>query len=617
MASPPPPAFDEVVLHLTRQSYFEDKYVFQLTVRKAPHPLAGGAFRVESADVLIQFRHQFADYLRLAQLFYTSEATEFASTIQSQQLLAALGEKLYELLPTPFCEDFPLLIQRVFERGRSLRLVIEVEAGDQADQLLSLPWEILFFDSMRRFPARSQRLLIVRRLREAGRRSPLKITAPFNVLHAIAHHRESPRKYQIDEDLQQVERTIIPQAVTPGRYDLIDAPGSIEGLRAALGNGDYQVFHFLGHGELFETVSAHTTLTLRQAHLRFVSATGESQWVTGGRLEQLLHRAPSAQLVVLNACHGGALFAGNLTLELVYQGVPYVVAMQGDVLQEAAGYFIRAFYQELQQGHAIEYAVAAGRHAIADHMPSSLDWCLPVFYTSVGLAEPSARRRVAERIWQWFSTVGMHLIIRGTLILGGILLFVALLLWLSGVPAALPNAGRLALEGGWFLLFAPPIIAFIHYRASDLIIPDGWQSDQRVALFMQLLGAAAIGLGIVMLVGWCLLLMLAAMGFWYMLTSLAQWLILAPLLALALLVGDAQAFGFGRAFMTNAQVQLPTQRWADGVIVFTGYLFLLLPVMFEEWIFPWLNVTPNGVVLGTGILLVVLGLILQRDQSHM
>src|SRR6185503_8903081 len=102
------------------------------------------------------------------------------------QELASLGTQLYQLLPEALREGLPRLFQHVFDKGRGVRLVFEARAGDQADQLLSLPWEICYFKELRLHLGLMPRVIIVRRLLETVRQASPLVAPPFRVAHVIA-----------------------------------------------------------------------------------------------------------------------------------------------------------------------------------------------------------------------------------------------------------------------------------------------------------------------------------------------------------------------------------------------------------------------------------------------
>lgn len=595
MTNQPPKqeAYQDLVIRLRRQTHWDDSeqlpkdlrpatwgdaYVFQAEVRQTPFPLQGGAFRIDIAEPLAAFQQIFRDQIKLSHHFYNySDPPQLATreVAAAANDLAELGNALYKLLPVSFHEELPSLIQRTLVQGYGLRLILEARAGDQADRLLSLPWELLFFENTRAYPARTTRLLVVRRLLDAIRQNPVTMTAPYNTVHVIAHSAALP----IDPVLQQTERETLPQATGSGYYQAVAEPGSIEKLLAALQNRRTQIVHFLGHGD-FQIPAAAMPATRTRAYLCFVDHMGQTQHVTGEQFQHYLSDTPGVQLIVLNSCHGGAPAANNIALDLVYSGFPYVVAMQGEITQDAARHFIQAFYRELQQGRSIEYAVAAGRFAIYAHLPGAIDWCLPAFYTNVGLAEKGLLPKTIGQIEQWFRRPSFaHPIAAISFFLGGAHLATGIQLWLQGTTILLPNAATLALLLGWIGV-APPIIAWLVFRYGALPIPDDWPPSTRRALQVRVLGAAAVGVGLpILYVVWFNLILLVGVGLWALLPTVGQLLLLGILGVGTLLISYAQARSHGVGFITSARVgEMPFAR-SELLMVVAGYLMLALPLL--------------------------------------
>jgi len=625
MKNPSPDiVFDTVVLRFTRQVYYADvpavvgadreEVAFQLDVRQSPVPLPGGAFRANIEAQLQQLQELFAQHLASGQFFSRFQIPTMPEAML--QDLTVIGQHLYTLLPLAFQQAFPRLVQSVFEKGRGLRLILEARAGDKADRLLSLPWELLFFEATGVFLARSPRVLIARRLIDAVRRSPLALTPPFNVVHVIAHTPDTPRQYQIDAALWEMEQEKIPQAVQPGAYHLVAEPGSLEQLLSALREQPYHIMHFLGHGEVLKGAAGAQAIPER-GYLRFVDTDFESQWASGEQLQHLLEFTPTLQLVVLNACHGGANVARSVALELVYHGLPYVVAIQGDILQVAARHFIEAFYTELQRGSDIAYAVAAGRAEIAAHLPQTLDWCLPVLYTNVGLVDPSPDVKASEQFWQWMSVpqarqrLGM-----GNLVLGVLHLLVGLLLLLSKQTASLPSIA----STHWITAlsaFLPVLVALIFYRRTPPDIPAQWPVTVKFALLTRVLGAASLSFGLSIFYAWLIWLWLIAVGFWDILAPVAQSILLGlvfvPGAVLGWRLGYSQILGHSRAFISNSRVELPAFEWGEITVILGGYVLLL---------FPWIGhafwphfITPPWGNIGAGILLLGIGYALWKERN--
>jgi hypothetical protein len=435
---------------------------------------------------------------------------------------------------------------------------------------------------------------------------------PFNVIHVIAHDCGASQEHGIDPALQQAERASICHAITPGQYRLVENPASIERMLAALREQQYHIVHFLGHGEIHKAEAVGGSENdIRRGYLRFIGADGGVQWVTGEQLEHLLSFTPTVQLAVLNACHSGANVTGNIALELTYNGLPYVVAIQSKILQDAAKYFIEAFYAELQRGRSIEYAVAFGRAAIAAHLPQTMDWCLPILYTNVGLPEQPPVDRAADRLWHWAGFPGTLQQLRTfNIVLGALHLAVGLLLLLSGKGPAWPDLDFVNWTTG-ILAVIPVLLTTSAYLFKRVSTPREWPFSVRSALVMRSLGSASIGLGLSIMYAWFVWILSVSVGFWEMLSPVARIVLLSLIFAPGILLSYSQITGHSRAFISNAQVEMPTFEWGEAVILIAGYMIILLPWGILTWGTEFLAPPWGNLLLG--ILLFILGWALRES----
>lgn len=595
--------FQDIVLRFTRQTYYADERIFQLQVQKSPFPLSSSAFQMPTESQLQKFQELFAQRLEMGQFF---NRFTLPDALTPEADLADLGQALYALLPTTFQQSFPRVVQSIFEKGHGVRLILEAAAGDKASFLLGIPWEILFFETASTFPLRSPRVLIVRRLLEVVRRSAVHLQPPLNILHVIAHDPNSPPRYWITEPLQCAEQEKIQDSVAAGKYHLVARPGSVEQMLAALQQSPYHVLHFLGHGEIYssELLPSHT----ERGYLCFISAEHTLQWVSGEQLQHLLEFSPTLQLVTLNACHGGANVARSVALELVYNGLPYVVAFQGEILQESAQYFIAAFYAALQAGSPLDYAVALGRAAIAAHLPQTMDWCLPVLYTNAGFDQPSRLAQAAEYLWHWQSSPPARYWWAGiNLACGGALLLVSTLMLLSGQTVSLQPPPVLTWIMG-ITVFLPFLLTLVAYPQLRGFIPPAWTAANKTATLLRALASAAIGLGLPMLYVWLGFVLSVAVGLWSHLSALAQIILLGclfmPGIGLSCLLSYSQMIGQARALISNAQATTAPRGWGDLFILIGGYFTLLVPLLL--WLLaplfppPWANPLWGGVFLILG-----------------
>jgi hypothetical protein len=604
-ASGPQRPIDDVVIRFTRQIYYEDGRAFQAEVRRTPVLLRGGAFQADieaQADRLLRL---FANRVRESHAYrYVAAVEETDPQIEAtSDDLTDLGVALYQLLPESLREGLPRLLQHALDKRRVVRIIFEARAGDYADRLLGLPWEILFFEQLRTYLGLMPRVLIVRRLLDTVRRVPVALAPSFNILHIIA---DMP-KYPIDAGLQRAEREALTQvAGSPDAYTLVAAPGSVERVREALQARPYQVVHFLGHG-------ISDSIYTEQGYLLFAGADQQPQLVTGEQFQHLLSVRPDVQLVTLNACHSASAAASAVAIQLVHSGIPFVIAIQAEMLQSAAEAFTKTFYRELRSSGIVELALASGRIAVAAAVPSAIDWSLPVVYTSVGV-EPEARvARAGNQIERWLSLpAGKRQFGIFNLALGTIHLAVGLLLVLSGVTLALPAAIFLTWASAG-LIAVPPLAALSALFDRQVAAPRDWRSGTIWGLRLRIFGAAALGVALPALYGWFVLILLVAFGFWGMLSLVAQIFLLAALFLPSILVSRQIALAHGRGFITNAAVEEPAFSLDDLVVVAAGYLILLMPLA-ALWLFPQLLAPPLGNVV-VGLLLLGLGYSVRKDAG--
>jgi hypothetical protein len=593
------PVFENLSLRIWRQTYYSDQSAFHAQVRQSPLPLQGGSFQADLQPHLAEFRELFEQHIKLERHFYdytTVPSQTEPVRQQAAQKVSQLGRKLYELLPLTLQEGVPRILQRVFERGHGLRLILEAQAGDQADQLLSLPWELLFFADTRVYPVRSPRLLVVRQLLGAARQNQPHLAPPLNLIHVIA---DSPAK-PINAELQAMEQQTLSRVVAPGTYTLVAKPGSVEGLLDAMQHQSAQIIHFLGHGEQIEKFNTEQALGAR-GYLRFVSAAGQQQWVTGEQLQHLLGETPGVQLIVLGACYGGAITASNIALDLVYSGFPYVVAMQSAMSQAAAQHFIQAFYAELQKERNLEYAVAAGRFAIAAHLPGAIDWCLPVLYTNAGLPEQPRITQAADKARVWWSQKRFFQI---NLALGIIHLIVGVLLYISRASPLLPDQQFIAwIAMGWCLIPLFVVAGALLFKQATLPtkVAD-WPRSTQWALWMRLWISATIGFGLVAIYFGFGLVLLAGLGFWGLLSPLAQWLIVGAASGAGILNSYSQVRSHGQGFTTDNQVKRIFFKW-DELTVLAGAYTILLILLGVLYFIPFLLTPPLGNLIIGGLCL--------------
>lgn len=256
--------------------------------------------------------------------------------------------------------------------GPGLRIRLRL---NDVPQLAGLPWEYLYDAEGRGFLALSGRTPVVRYLELSEGLGTLLVEPPLRVLAVISTPRGYRELAEADEEWRQLGAALKPLL----KSGLIEVerlePPTPEALEARLRTGQpVHVLHFVGHGGFSELRG--------EGVLVFEDADGNGVPVGGPSLAYLLQDHPSLRLAVLNACNGARgsqenTFAGTAQ-GLVQRGVPAVIAMQSEVMDETACSFAEKFYRALAAGLPVDACVGEVRRALAAER--NPEWGTPVLY---------------------------------------------------------------------------------------------------------------------------------------------------------------------------------------------------------------------------------------------
>jgi len=147
-------------------------------------------------------------------------------------------------------------------------------------------------------------------------------------------------------------------------------------LHRDLGNNEYDILHFIGHGEYDRFQD--------KGYLIFQTESGGMQRLDSDSLQQIICRR-QIRLVFLNACETGmgghADFNSGVAPALVQAGVPAVIGNQYSVLDVSATAFAQHLYWSLGQGHTIGDAAREARVAVNYLITGeAIDWAVPVLF---------------------------------------------------------------------------------------------------------------------------------------------------------------------------------------------------------------------------------------------
>jgi hypothetical protein len=256
--------------------------------------------------------------------------------------------------------------------GPGLRIRLRL---NDVPQLAGLPWEYLYDAEGRGFLALSGRTPVVRYLELSEGLGTLLVAPPLRVLAVISTPRGYRELAEADEEWRRLGAALQP-LLGSGLIEVERlARPTPEALESRLRAGPpVHVLHFVGHGGFSELRG--------EGVLVFEDEEGKGVPVGGPSLAYLLQDHPSLRLAVLNACNGARgsqenTFAGTAQV-LVQHGVPAVIAMMSEVMDETACSFAEKFYQALAAGLPVDACVGEVRRALAAER--NPEWGTPVLY---------------------------------------------------------------------------------------------------------------------------------------------------------------------------------------------------------------------------------------------
>ena len=301
---------------------------------------------------------------------YQLEAEDLSSpTPAAQAQLQQIGNALFRAV---FCDDILACLATSLSDARHHQCGLRIRLRlNQSPELMSLPWELLFYQTADRYLALSGETPLVHYLELQQSAAPLATPLPLNILTVLATPHDLPA---LDKD---AEWAILQQAMQPLLEDhsamlwRMDMP-TLSALQRELRNRPYHILHFIGHGSF--------SVAGGEGALIFCNPQGNAEAASARDLATIVGDANSLRLVVLNGCltarNGPQNPFAGIANALVSQGVPAVLAMHSAISDQAALLFSCEFYSALAQGQAVEEALTEGRKALFTRL-HSLEWAAP------------------------------------------------------------------------------------------------------------------------------------------------------------------------------------------------------------------------------------------------
>jgi hypothetical protein len=259
------------------------------------------------------------------------------------------------------------------EQHRGLRLRLRLK---DAPELSSIPWEFLFDPSEDAFLLLSAGTPLVHYLDLPKPVKRLATQPPIRALVMVASPTDYPT-LDVEMEWRRLKEAVAPlEATGVLSVDRVDTP-TRAGLQRQLRKAEYQIFHFIGHGEFEDADREGEGVLLLEHEGR------RGKPLSGTDLSMFLKDEDTLRLVVLNCCEGAKTSAKNIfagvAQTLVKSGIPAVVAMRFEISDGAAVTFATEFYRSLSDGWPVDAALAEARKSM--HGEENLvEWGTPVLY---------------------------------------------------------------------------------------------------------------------------------------------------------------------------------------------------------------------------------------------
>jgi len=327
--------------------------------------------------------------LRLENAVLSSVGDRRGRSSRGEAILKDFGRRVFNVIfrETPeiavqFRSSLNMIANNPEYEGLRVKLRID------SPELTQWPWEYVYDESKKNYLCLRQRSPLVRFLEVSEPSSQLEVDGTLNILGMIAN----PGGEWTALDTER-ERKIIDDAIAPlqeeGKVNFRWVPGeTCDHLLDAIQKGSWHVFHFIGHGGVYEyDEDEPMTGPPGERDTGFIvlsDGAGGSVEISASNLKNIL-QGQSLRLVVLNCCEGargGKKDAFSSTgASLVRSGIPAVVAMQFPISNVAATQFANGFYKSLATNDSLEKAITWARVRMSH--TSNMEWGIPVLFTRI------------------------------------------------------------------------------------------------------------------------------------------------------------------------------------------------------------------------------------------
>ena len=258
---------------------------------------------------------------------------------------------------------------------------LALRADGDAAELHGLPWDLLHDDDAFLTIGRDPPVAVTHVIAEQT--APRQLQAPPRVLFAIGSSLDDEAIRPGAEFIGLLRRLEADGAAINSR--VLEA-ADLTTLQRVAGRFEPDVVHVIAHGADPEAGKAAILVPDGPGSDTPREATAEQL------LGALRHKGGLPTIVVLAACSTATAVGGrqatSFAARLVAGGVPIVVAMAGNVADDACRFFTRRFGQVLHDSCPLVAALAQGRRAAFFEGPpadTSIDWALPTLFLSAAV----------------------------------------------------------------------------------------------------------------------------------------------------------------------------------------------------------------------------------------
>jgi hypothetical protein len=326
---------------------------------------------------------QFGNIIRTHERIKKYTNREEGSLPDDREMIT-FGEQLFDTL-------LQGEVRRLYDEARTRqRRKLDFIFTSMIPWIAEKPWEFAYDPGRKSFLA-TEEMRFTRSVLTSIPSDPINVrSGPLRILIASAQPVGFGR-LSIEQEEAVVRRGFEP-LIAAGLVSVVPlaraTPSKIHGY---LSNDEFQVVHFIGHGEYDEKRG--------EGCLVFVNEQGREHALGERSVREIFCRR-NLSLVFLNACETGrggrAEFNKGVAQALVAHGLPAIVANQYSVLDSSATSFAQHFYWSLAQGNSLGESAREARIAVNYSLHGEpIDWAVPVLYArdaNLVLCRPPARR---------------------------------------------------------------------------------------------------------------------------------------------------------------------------------------------------------------------------------